>query len=406
MTAYLILAWRNVLRHRRRSIPPASAIAGGVVAIMLAAGFIEWGLWYGRESTIRAGLGHIRIFLPGYQTKGLADPFAYLLSSDLEALQQIRGMAHVRAVAPKLAFNGLISRGDTTISFIGEGVAPEEERVASRSLSITQGDDLDETDRHGIILGHGLAANLGVKPGDRVVLLANTASGGVNGVDARIRGVFVTITKAYDDTALRVPIALSRELLRVSGAHSYALLLDETSQTEAVLRSLEARFGNAGLEFVPWHRMADFYNKTAELFSRQMATVRAIIAAIIVLSILNSMMMAVMERTNEIGTAMALGWRRGSILRLFLLEGLFLGFVGGVVGMVAGFGLAFLLSAIGIPMPPAPGMAFGYTAEIRATWPIALNALGLALATALAASAYPAWRASRLQVIDALRQNR
>ena len=406
MKKYFVVAWKNVVRHRRRSVPAATSIAAGVAALIVAAGFIEWGLWYGRESLIHSGVGHIRLVLRDYETKGLSDPFAYLMPEGTSALQAIESTPEVRTMAPKVAFTGLISKGETTISFIGEGVAPDKERSFSRGVTITHGTSLDESDHRGIIMGQGLAANLGAKPGDTVVLLANTTSGGINAVEAQVRGIFATVIKAYDDTALRVPIKVARQLLRVSGSHSYALLLDDTSHTESVLASLRKRFAGSVLEFVSWHQLSDFYRKTAELFSRQIDVVRTIIGAIIVLSISNSMMMAVMERTSEIGTSMALGLRRSAILRLFLCEGLLLGSIGGVIGVTLGFALAALLSAIGIPMPPAPGMAFGYTAEVRATWPIALNALILSVFTALAASVYPAWKASRMQIVDALRQNR
>ena len=406
MKKYFGVAWKNVVRHRRRSIPAATSIAAGVAALMIAAGFIEWGLWYGREAFIHSGVGHIRLVLRDYETKGLSDPFAYLMPEGTSALQAIMGTPEVRMMAPKVTFSGLISKGETTISFIGEGVAPDKERSFSRGVTFLEGAPLDERDPPGVIMGQGLAANLGAKPGDTVVLLANTASGGINAVEAQVRGIFATVLKGYDDTVLRVPISVARQLLKVSGAHSYALLLDDTSHAERVLASLRQRFAGSVLEFVPWRQLSDFYRKTEDLFSRQVDVVRAIIGAIIVLSISNSMMMAVMERTSEIGTSMALGLRRSAILRLFLCEGLLLGSIGGLAGVAIGFALAALLSAIGIPMPPAPGMAFGYTAEVRATWPIALNALILAVLTALAASVYPAWKASRMQIVDALRQNR
>ncbi len=113
-----------------------------------------------------------------------------------------------------------------------------------------------------------------------------------------------------------------------------------------------------------------------------------------------------MERIGEIGTSMALGVKRIGILRLFVSEGVLLGCLGGLLGLILGLLFAHAISGIGIPMPPPPGMARGYTGQILVTWDIALKSLALAIGTTLAASLYPAWKASRMQIVDALRHNR
>jgi putative ABC transport system permease protein len=400
------LAFRNIVRQRRRSLTAVLAVAGGVASLMLASGFIDWNLRYGRESTIHSQLGHVRVFKPGFVDAGSSDPFKFLIPDDSGQLGRIRSFPHVVAVAPRISFNGLISHGDATLSFIGEGVDPDQERELSRSITIVEGRGMSTADPRSVLLGQGLAANLGIKPGDIVVLMVTTASGGVNAAELEVVGLFATITKAYDDSALRAPIRIVRELLRVSGAHSYAVLLDDTDRTPVVTDGLRSEFKGKPLEFVPWYRLADFYNKTAELFSRQVSVLRLIIAAIIVLTISNSMMMSVLERTGEIGTAMALGTRRRHVLQLFLTEGVFLGILGGSIGLATGLVLASLATAIGIPMPAPPGTASGYTAGILVSWPLAAEALALAIATTLIASVYPSWRASRMSVVDALRRNR
>lgn len=116
--------------------------------------------------------------------------------------------------------------------------------------------------------------------------------------------------------------------------------------------------------------------------------------------------MSVMERTSEIGTSMALGYSRKDILKLFVTEGALLGILGGSSGLVLGLVLARVISAIGIPMPPPPGMAWGFTGEILVTWRLTLDALSLAFGTTLLASVYPAWKASRMLIVDALRHSR
>ena len=130
------------------------------------------------------------------------------------------------------------------------------------------------------------------------------------------------------------------------------------------------------------------------------------IAIIIVLGISNTLFMNVTERTGEIGTAMALGARRRQILRRFVTEGVVIGALGGLAGVLLGWLLALAISHVGIPMPPPPGMARGYVAEIMVTWPIVADAVMLALLTTLVASVVPAWRASRMNIVAALRAAR
>lgn len=399
------LALRNILRQRRRSIIAIAAIAFGVVAMMLSVGYIEWIYWANRELSTVNQLGHIQISKPGYHEDGAADPFRYLLPATSSALQTLEKLPEMRSIAPRLTFSGLISHGDSTLSFIGEGIDPDKD-PSSRNLLVIAGKLPSNQDPKGIVLGAGLAANLGVKTGDTIVLLTNTASGGINAIEGKVRGLISTSMKAFDDNMLRIPIDTARKLLRTQGAHLWVVTLQRTEMTDQVMNRIRNDPVFKGYEIVPWTKLADFYNKTVALFSRQMGVVKLIIAVIIVLSISNTMTMSVMERTVEIGTAMALGIRRRRILGLFLLEGGLLGAMGGICGVVLGYLAAHAISAIGIPMPPAPGMSRGFVAGIIVTPGIVFEALLLALSTALIASIYPAWRASRLIIVDALRHNR
>lgn len=400
------LAFRNIVRQKRRSTIAVGAVAFGIAALLLAGGFIEWTLWNFRESTIKSQLGHLQIVRPGYHDAGKADPYSFLLPVAIPELEAANEPKYVKAIAPRLSFAGLISHGESTLSFIGDGDDPRSQAVFGNALQISAGLNLSPDVPLGIIVGEGLARNLNVGVGDRIVLLANTASRGTNAIEVTIRGLFSTVTKSYDDNALRMPIDTARQLLRTQGSHVWIVLLNDTAQTDIVLAKLRAKLGGKNFEIVPWYVLADFYNKTVILFTQQIQGIRLIIALIILLSISNTMTMSVMERIGEIGTSMALGVKRTGVMRLFLSEGILLGCLGGLAGLIIGLLLAGIISSIGIPMPPPPGMARGYTAEILVTWNIALESLALAVGITLFASVYPAWRASRMEIVDALRHNK
>lgn len=404
-----MLSFRNLFRHRRRSLMAFFAVTFGVVALLLAGGFIEWVYWATREGAIEERLGHIQITRPGYFERGFAEPFAFLMPENAPVVDVVKHLPGVEVVTPRLAFTGLISHGENTISFMGEGVVPETEARVSQGLIMLHGERLESAHEEEVILGEGLARNLGADIGDRVVLMATKPNGGLNAIEVTMRGIFQTSSKSFDDYALRVPLALAQRLVNVSGVHSWVVLLRETEETDTVLRRLKARFaddGAAPVEFTPWYKLADFYNKTVTLLSRQMNVLRGMIAVVVVLSVSNTMIANVFERTGEIGTLLALGCRRRRIVGLFLREGLLLGILGGMAGLVVGWVLAKIISIVGIPMPPSPGMSVGFDAQILVTPLLAAGSVLLITVTSVAASFYPAWRASRLVIVDALRHNR
>ncbi len=406
--ADLMIAQRNLTRNRRRSLTALAIIAIGVISMVLAEGFIQWIFWAMREGTIKFQSGHIQVVRPDYFSKGAANPLAYLLPEGSAVVKTLESTPGVKLVASRLKVTGLISHGETTVAFLAEGIVPAKEAELSKGgLAIVKGDNLSGPNASEVILGRGLARNLGVDPGDTVALLTTASGGGINAIEAKVVGIFTSTNQAYDNSALRLPISQAQSLLRVQGAHTWLVLLDETEQTDHFLNEFRARFPEKKdhLEFVPWYAHADFYHKTVALFSQQINVLRLIIGLIIVLSISNMLIMNVMERTGEIGTLLAIGLKRKKILRMFATEGILLALVGGLAGVAIGYALAELISSIGIPMPPPPGMERGYTGEIRVTTGVLISAFLIASVTTVLAGLYPAWKASRQPIVNALRHN-
>jgi putative ABC transport system permease protein len=397
------LAIRNLGRNTHRTAAAVLTVASGVIAFLLAGGYIAWVFQDMREATIHSQLGHIQVVRPGYFQKGVADPYAFLLPAGEAEQQTVAGMDGVVSLTPRLAFSGLVSHGEVTLAFSGEGIDPQRERPLSSRITLLEGKDLDSVDQKAALLGEGLARSLGVRPGDIIVLLTTASNGGASAVEVKVAGIFATITKDYDDHALRLPIIQARKLMRVSGATSWVVLLDGWQRTDTAMTALKSRLPAKDFEIVPWYELSDFYNKTVELFSKQVSVMKVIIGLIIVLTISNTLTMSVLERTTEIGTSLAIGLRNSAVMRLFVLEGALIGVLGGVVGVALGYVMALLISAIGIPMPAAPGMAHGFIGRIVITPGLAIDAVFLAFISTLLASAIPAWKAGRMNIVDALR---
>ncbi|TMQ27387.1 MAG: ABC transporter permease [Candidatus Rokuibacteriota bacterium] len=371
MGLYLKLALRNVFRNRRRTLITVAAMGFGAAAIIVFGGFVNAIYWGVRESTIRSQLGHIQLYRTGYSEKGNLAPYDYLIADYAALRRDLVTLPHVRAVTARLGFSGLVSTGDTTTSFVGTGVQPEGETDLSSLAVIVEGKELATRDPRGITLGVGLARAFGVKPGDDLTLLSTTKAGAIEHGEVQ----------------------------------SIVLLLDATENTGPVRADLERLIRERGLdlEIRTWDDLALRYHQVRELFGRIFAVLTLIVSIMVVFGITNTMTMAIFERTREIGTVMALGTRRRGVVSMFVLEGVALGALGGLVGVVLGVVLARVVSAIGIQLPPPPGSTRGFLVQIFIVPQVLLQAFRLSLITAALASLYPAWRAARLNVVEALR---
>ena len=410
----LKLALRNVFRNKIRSLITLAAIAFGGVSIIIAGGFFEDTFLQMREAVIHSQLGHLQIYCKGYNDYGTSAPFDYLIEDRKPLIEKLMKFDHVKLVTSRITFSAMISTGENNVSVFCQGVEPEGEEVLNKidslqeenkGVKIEQGHDLSKGDRFEIILGRGLAKNLNLKSGDSAVLLTNTVGGSLNAFDVTIKGIFFTASKDFDDRALRLPLQTAQRLLRTDNVQTIVLLLDKTENTFAVSNQIEQMIqtDNLPLEMKLWKDLADFYNKTVELYGKQFLFLKLIIATIVILSIFNTINMAIWERTREIGTIMAMGYKKADILKLFLAEGFILGFLGGAAGVILGILLAKGISIFGIPMPPPPGATVGWTAFIKVVPHLLISSMAISLFASLFSSIYPAFKASNLTITDALR---
>lgn len=401
------LAFRNVFRNKRRTIITLLAISFGSAAYVINSGIIHYIFWGLRQDAIYGRYGHIQIYKKGYIQHHVANPMDYTLTNaEYERLKtELKKNQHIKKVTARLDFSGLINSGDRNVGFLGVGVEVESDPDFSIQISIIEGKGLSPDDPDGVILGKGLAEKIEAKPGDNVILLANTVDGVLNAVDVNIRGIFEGGMKAFDDWVMKTPIDKAQQLMYLNEVHQVILLLDKTENTDLVKAQLLDRFAQADLPFEieTWYNLALFHNQVVDLFSRELDVIKVIISTIVILSIINTMSMSIFERTKEIGTIMSMGTKRWQVMRLFLMEALILGIIGGGIGVLSGIGLAQIISAIGIPFPSPPGATRPFLGKV-AIIPSALQfAFFLSVFATLVAAIFPAYRASRLQIVDALR---
>ena len=403
----LKVAWRNILRHRRRSLVTLLSVVSGVIAVVLFGGFIQANYEGLRESVIRSQYGHLQVYREGWVEQHRQTPDAVRLDpAEARAVVQILEQSpHHVVTSRRLEFTGLLGNDKLTEAAVIRGIDADNESLINSALTIIAGNDLSSTVPDGVLLGEGLAQAVHARPGDTLTLVVSTAGGVMNAVDVQVEGIFRSFAKEYDDRAMMMGLAHAQTALGTQGIDAVVLLIDDTAALPALVTQLVPQFVRAGLkvEFREWFRLATFYQKVVNLYDGFFTFVVAVIAVVILFGITNTMMITVMERTSEIGTLRALGTKRQHIVQQFMVEALTLALVSSLIGVVLAVLAAKGLSGLGIMMSPPPGSSRGYPLRI-AIVPLAwaVSATGVLLIAAVA-TLWPAINASRKPITDALR---
>ncbi len=409
----LRIAFRNLFSHKRRTILTLLIISCGASGIILLGGFFNGMVTGLREKFIHSQTGHMEVNAQGYFRKGVSAPFDYLMSRPDEVKKELASVPGVSSVIPRLKFSGIASSEKTGIPVIVLGVDPEGERQmgsyvhshgASSSVRITDGQDLDDQDPQGVLLGKGLLKAIGLHVGDSLTLITTKANGALDGAEYHVRGTFETISKDFDDRVMKVPVTAARALIGESDAvHSYLVLLNSTALTQGVANELVRRFQEKrmNLEVIPWEQQADYYRSVKALFDKIYGTLLVIVGLVVILSIANTVNMAILERVREFGTMMAIGNSRLVVFGVIVLETSVMAMIGAACGLLLGGLLAVLISRFGIALPQPQGSGY-FLVNIVLSPKILMQSFITAVVAAALSSLTPAYRACHFRIIEAL----
>jgi putative ABC transport system permease protein len=444
MFTLLKIAYRNILRNVRRSVMTILAIAIGAVAMLVFGSFMAF-IIVGYRTGVVEGIGHLAVFKSGYIEVGSGNPAGYGIADYDRVAKIIREdpvlAPMIEIVTPAVTLYGLASNSavDMSKNFFGLGVVPSDRERMLRwnEYHLTGGRTrealkLSDDDPTLGVLGIGMARILGLcdqlripncqnppgmaktasdeKAGPPEIDLLAAATGGapsvvrVKVVQAQGQGV-----KEFDDSFVAMNLSLAQQLLFGRGdkkVTSLAIQLHHTADIEAARARLTQIYQDNGLDLETrdYQELTPQYRQTIGLFAAIFTFITVVMGLIVLFAVSNTMGMSVLERTNEIGTTRALGVRRSGIRREFLIEGSLLGIIGATLGVLLAWAVTVAINAANfswIPPGDASPVPFrvlfaGFPEMIVLTW------LGLVLVATFAAL-WPAARAARMPVVDALR---
>ncbi|PYQ28855.1 MAG: ABC transporter permease [Acidobacteria bacterium] len=393
------LALRNIFRNRRRSAITLAVIVFGAVGLILFGGYKAITFRGLRESTIRR-IGHLQLFKAGYAKAESQKPLEYGLENADAIRKEIERDPRVRTTAAQITLMGLISNGDKSETYIATAVEPRKDRE-SESHRLVSGTQLPDHELDAILIGAGLAKSMKAKPGDYLTLMTTTVTGSLNAMDVRVAGVITTGVREYDDRAIKMPIEGAQQLLQTAKIEKLLVFLKTTEDTAAVEASIRQKYATT-LESKDWSQLASFYHQVVMLYNGIFGFLGLIVFGTVVFSVANTIVMSVFERTREIGTLLAVGTTRSKVWRMFFAEGFLIGVIGGLLGILAGVALAQLINSGNVMLPPPPGYTRGYPLHILLQPAVLVTSFVISVITATLSAIFPAWKASRMKIVDAL----
>jgi ABC-type lipoprotein release transport system permease subunit len=403
----LRMAWRNVWRNPRRTGLTLAATVFAVVLVMfavaLAAGTHEKMI----EDSVRLASGHVQVSGPGYRRTRTLEQF---LPWDEELSRQLSGSEGAAGVAPRIVSFGLASRDSATRGVAVIGLDPTRERsVSSLPGRVRRGRFLAPDGEREIVLGERLAAILSAEVGDEVLLYSIAYSLETAYDLFRVAGVMKLPEAQLDRTLALISLRDAQEFFVYQGKVSeVAILAADSDAVPALAGAVQRAVGDRRAEVHTWRESMPELEQFILLDDAGMYVMLAILVVVVGFGILNTILMAVLERKREFGVVLALGLRPRSIFSIVYLESLMLALVGLVIGLAIALPLVLWFEAHPVALTGEAVEAmelFGF--EPLVTWKLKpLNPLGsiaTILGVAIVAALYPAAKASRARPVEALR---
>jgi ABC-type lipoprotein release transport system permease subunit len=374
----------------------------GLSLLLLMASVLRGEMRGSMELTIRLQSGHLQVQAQSYDENKTSLAWEDLVEDPAGVASKISALAPVKVATPRLIASGIIGAGEESVGVRIIGIDPASEANAPYRLGMVSGEFLNAEDREGLLMGRPLADKLGLYIGDTVNLLVNTSNGDVDQQLFSIRGIYSTGTPAYDEGTIFLPLAKAQAIARAENhASTIFVLLDDRDQTAAIAAALQS----ATLKTVTWEQANALILETEKFAGAYMMLLYLIILSITVTVIINTLVMAVFERTREIGILSAIGMKGGRIMAMFFAESGLLGILGILMGLVIGSVMVYFATTRGIYIGNMgiTGMLFGDRIYAYPTLNDTITLTITAFIVTLLAALYPALLAARLEPVDALR---
>ena len=395
------LAYRNVGRNKTRSLLSALAVGIGMALLLLMASVLEGEMQGALQNTIRLQSGHLQVRPATYEEGKISLKWEDLIENPDQLVQQIKSISQVTVATPRLIASAILTVRDESKGVQILGIDPDSVANQPFREGMLDGEFIQPEDREGILIGNVLSDKLGLKVNDKVNLLVTTSNGDVSEQLFTVRGIFTTRTPAYDESTIFMPMAKAQAITATENhASTIFINLQDLNQADAVAQALQ---GN-NYQILTWRDQNVFITQFEDYANAFFVVLYLIVLGITATVVTNTLVMAVFERTREIGILSAIGMKGRGIMAQFLAEAALLATGGVIGGLLIGGALVAYFTVYGIYIGDygISGVLFEDHIYAHLTLENTVNLAVITYIITLVASLYPARLAARMEPVEAL----
>ncbi len=401
----LAVAWRNIWRSKTRSLVIIVAICLGLASGIFYMAFYKGMVDQRINTAIKTEASHLQIHHKEY----LTNPDKRFVIGHADSITKIiKSIAGVQATSSRILINTMIQSPTTGSGVKVTGIVPEDEKLVTNLYSkLIEGSYFEDGKRNPIIIGKKLADKLKVRLKSKVVITLQDMEGNMTGASFRIEGIFETSNTVFDEMSVFVRNSDIRRVMVMNenSAHEIAVLLENNEQLDMVDTELQSKF--PGLDVKTWREIMPDVSLVEGSFGLTMYIFIGIILLALLFGIINTMLMAVLERTKELGMLMAIGMNKFRVFNMILLETVMLSLFGGVCGILLGWALNLYFGVYGIDLgtwsTAYKSMGFDTLVYTKLSLSITFDIAWMVIVTGILAAIYPAIKALKLKPADAIR---
>ncbi len=334
MMTLIKIAWRNIWRNRMRSMVVIGSIIIGIWAGIYVSGF-SYGLNVQRtETAINENLSHIQIHALAWNQDPNIENWLPKARQITAVLSQHRG---VKTFSTRILLNGMVASAHYTSGVQILGIEPDtEQSLTGLGDKVDTGNYFEGKSRNSVMIGQALAEKLKVRLGSKVVLTFTNEAGDIIAGAFKVKSIYSTLSSQQEKMQLYVQ---QEDLLNLigkeEGVHEVAMLLNEDVELDSVATALQSQFPNTKVE--TWRDLSPELSFADELLTKMLYIIIGIIMLALCFGIINTMMMAVLERRKELGMLMGVGMSKTRLFFMILIETLMLALCGGPLGILLGY---------------------------------------------------------------------